>query len=101
MKRQTNYTRPIALLLAVIVTFVMMYFMLFTATNEIHKCTGADCPICHELQLAEGITKQINAALIVTVAAFFFMVICQSTDAIIFCPIQGRTLITDKVRMDH
>lgn len=100
MERHTKNTRRIAILLAIIVTFVMMYFMLFTATHEIHKCTGADCPICHELQLAEGITKQLGAAMIVAVAAFFFVVICQSAVTSITNPIQGRTLIADKVRMD-
>lgn len=101
MNRQSQFAKKIAILLAILVTFVMMYFMLYTATHEIHECTGVDCPICHELQIAEGITKQMSAALIVAVAAFFFMIICRSADINIFHPIQGRTLITDKVRMDN
>ncbi len=101
MKKQNRSVKTAAVLLAFCVAFIMMYFLLYTATHEIHDCTGAGCPVCHELQLAQSIIKQFGTAGRIAAAAFFFLAFCKKADAAIFCSIPERTLISDKVRMDH
>ncbi len=100
MKRKSGYSKYIAVLLAFCMVFVMLYFTIFEASNEIHDCTGSDCSICHELQLAENMLKQLGSVISFTVVIFFIVAFCIKAEATFLCSILERTLILDKVRMD-
>jgi len=100
MKIKSGYSKYIAVLLTFCVVFVMLYFTIFEATNEIHDCTGSDCPICHELQIAENMVKQLCTGISLSAVVFFIVVFCKKAEATFRCSILERTLILDKVRID-
>lgn len=95
-----SYFKLISVLLAILITFVMMYYLTYEASHAIHHCTGVNCPICHELHIAELITTQISSAIVTKVKVLFFAIYCQKIITVILCLFQERNLITDKVRMD-
>ena len=100
MKIKSGYLKYIAILLSFIIVFVMLYFIIFEARNEIHNCTGSDCSICHELQIAENMLKQLGSAISFTAVVFFIVAFCKKAEVTFLCSILERTLILDKVRMD-
>ena len=69
-----NIDRRKSLLAAVIlICFVAVVLLssLFIVTHIDHECTGHDCPICHQIQIAENSLQQIGICLVV----FFFSIV--------------------------
>ncbi|MEL7648365.1 MAG: hypothetical protein AAGU76_09750 [Sedimentibacter sp.] len=102
MNHKLKHLKCIAGLLLFCMIFVMMFFTIFTAAHFLHECTGAKCLTCHELHVAEALTKQFAAAIMTVVAAFFTALLSNRimiADSI--SPFPGRTLVMDKVRMDN
>lgn len=67
------------LMMIVIVFFGMLYSVFFLANNAHHDCTGENCPICEQLQVAENIVNKLSTAVISIGAAIF---LCVSTQAV-------------------
>lgn len=93
--------RYITILIAFCVTFVLIYFVTFTAIHEFHNCTGADCTICHELQLMNQIEKQLQAMLTTIVFGSILLIVKRIHIDNSNVYILKRNPIDDKVRMDN
>ena len=49
-------------LLAVVLSFVMLSSVAYIAAEAGHDCTGADCAICHQINVCENLLKSIGLA---------------------------------------
>ena len=49
-------------LLAVGLVFVMLSSVAYIAAEAGHDCTGADCAICHQINVCENLLKSIGLA---------------------------------------
>lgn len=100
MLKKNQNRRIIALFLSFAIIFTIHYYMNFESTHYVHECKGTDCPICHELHVAEAILNQLGTV-ILTVMCNFFLTTTIKKEAVLFeCSFQERTLILDKVRID-
>lgn len=90
----------LSILSAFCVTFVFMYFVVFTASHEFHDCTGEECKVCHELQLINQIEKQLQALLASVVFGIVLLIVKRIHVDNSFGFILKRNPIDDKVRMD-
>lgn len=100
-KENNKATRIIAMVLLCFIVIVILYLTVFDAASIRHTCSGADCPICHEIHVAKLITKQLSLTSIT--AGFRFLLVMFAIIAIIYhsdaCI--RRNLVIDKVRLDH
>lgn len=99
-QKQTTGKRFAAVLLAVMVFGILLFSNLYISEHIQHDCTGEDCPICAQIQSAESLIHQLGCGLMV----FFAMLgICLIYAALlpVFCFfISGKTLISNKVRLN-
>ena len=99
--RRFKADKFIAVITALAVVCVISYYLNFETVHAIHHCTGAGCPICHEIHVAESFVKQLHV-MAVPIMAVLFM---PFTDRLVFSfePIRLslRNLVTDKVRLDN
>jgi hypothetical protein len=99
--RRSRPDRFTALIIAVAVVCVISYYLNFETVHTIHHCTGAGCPVCHQIHVAESVVKQLHV-MAVPVMAVLFM---PFTDRFVFSfePVRLslRNLVTDKVRLDN
>ena len=49
-------------LLAIVLAFVMLSSVAYIAAEAGHDCTGADCAICHQINVCENLLKSIGLA---------------------------------------
>ncbi len=63
--------RSIAVLIAAVFLFGMLFSALFIAEESLHDCSGEDCPICQMIAQCESFVKRISPAIILAVLAFF------------------------------
>ena len=54
----------LALFILVAVVSVLFYFVSYEASHSVHKCSGENCPICHELHIARSVVKQFETGII-------------------------------------
>ena len=74
--------RIIAILLAVMVVFVMLYSALFIVAHAEHDCVGENCPICYQISVCENTLKNLSLAVCaVAFAAAFTYTLCRSISA--------------------
>ena len=74
--------RIIAILLAVMVLFVMLYSALFIVAHAEHDCVGENCPICYQISVCENTLKNLSLAVCaVAFAAAFTYTLCRSISA--------------------
>jgi hypothetical protein len=100
MKYKFQFRNQLVIFLTILLIFLVLYFISFESTHFIHNCTGEDCPICHEMIIAESMIKLVGLSIITISQIFFFAVSCRKNETVSFlCHIQ-RNLIIDKVRMD-
>ncbi|MDD3369062.1 MAG: hypothetical protein PHP50_09295 [Lachnospiraceae bacterium] len=100
MYQNKKIVRHLALLLSFGMLFLMLYLVSFEATHELHECSGQDCPVCHELQIAEQLTRQCSAFAAASACSIFMVVYIKQISTTFFCSFQEHNLILDKVRMD-
>lgn len=100
MNQHIKLSKYISVFLSFCIIIVMMYFLLFTAENEIHKCTGTECSVCHELQIAASFVKQFGMDVLSAAVSSLTLIFLILKVSIFLCSVQERTLILDKVRMD-
>ena len=68
--KKTTVKRICSIFLAVCIIFVITLSIVFTIMHAEHHCTGADCPTCHAIQMAQDILKTIGAGVAVAVFGF-------------------------------
>ena len=74
--------RIIAMFLAVMVLFVMLYSALFIVAHAEHDCVGENCPICYQISVCENTLKNLSLAVCaVAFAAAFTYTLCRSISA--------------------
>lgn len=100
MNQHIKISKYISVFLSFCIIIVMMYFLLFTVENEIHQCTGTDCSVCHELQIAASFIKQFGIDLFGAAVSFLALILLTLKISIVLYSVRERTLILDKVRMD-
>ena len=91
--------RVLAILLAGMVLFVMLYSALFIAAEADHDCVGENCPICHQLDSCRSTLKNFSLAIcIAAFAAALTYALCKNISA---CTddVQSRTLVSLKVKL--
>lgn len=91
----------IAITLAAVVTLIISYCMNYETVHTIHHCTGEDCPICHQLHIADGIVKQLQKAVIPAAAILFILFIMHIIISSYAAGTLPRSLVSDKVRLDN
>ena len=69
MKADIQKSRAAALLLALCLIAVFSLSALFVVSHADHDCTGADCAICHQINLCENLLNSLGTATAVCAAA--------------------------------
>ena len=91
--------RIIAILLAVMVLFVMLYSALFIVSHAEHDCVGENCPICYQISVCQNALKNLSLAVsAVAFAAAFTYTLCRSISACA-AVIPSYTLVSLKVKL--
>ena len=82
-------------LLAVVLAFVMLSSLAYIAAESDHDCTGADCAICHQINVCENLAGSAAA----TVAAILY-ILCRIIPS---CTEVARTftLVSLKVKLSN
>ena len=57
-----KHLRIAKILLAVLLLAAMLCPLILITAEDDHDCTGADCAICHQLQVCENLLKSIGLA---------------------------------------
>ena len=73
--------RFLAVVITAVIVFVLGFSFSYIAQNEIHKCTGENCPVCIELHECEAVINNIGGAVFGSMAmlcAVGFVVIMAS-----------------------
>lgn len=100
MMKKVKTKKIIAIILIIVILFVIHYYINYEFTHFIHECSGADCPICHELHIAETLLNQLGAVILAVICSFFLTATMRKVAVLFMCSFQERTLILDKVRLD-
>ncbi len=100
MKNKILLKKAIAVLLAFIIVFTAQYYLHYESNHFVHECTGIECPICHELQVAETMLSQIGGAILAVICSFLLATTIRKVVVLFLNSFQKRTLILDKVRLD-
>lgn len=93
--------RMISFILAICVTIVMLFSVLYIAAESNHDCADGCCPVCNQISLCEHTLKTLSAAVIAAVVMFavsYMGCICMP-----ICPKQNLlvTLVTLKVKLSN
>lgn len=80
-----------------------MLFMseVFIFTHLRHECTGRDCKVCAEIQIAENVVRQIGTAIVVDVVLLFYIHKINSQKRYVIMNEIFRSLVSDKVRLNN
>lgn len=100
MIKKMDIKKIIAVLLVLVILFVVHFYIKYEVTHYIHDCSGTNCPICHELHVAETILNQLGAVILTVLCSFYLIATIKKVAVLFICSFQERTLILDKVRMD-
>lgn len=86
-------------LLAIVLAFVMLSSVAYITAEAGHDCTGADCAICHQINVCENLLKSIGlAGSAAAAAAAILYVLCRIISS---CTETARafTLVSLKVKL--
>lgn len=95
-----KFKRYLALFILVAVVSVLFYFVSYEASHSVHKCSGENCPICHELHIARSVVKQLETGIILQSYLLLPVLYSYAISKKNINQLIQRNLITDKVRMD-
>ena len=96
-----KHLRIAKILLAVLLLAAMLCPLIFITAEADHDCTGADCAICHQLQVCENLLKSIGlAGAAAAISAAFTYTVCR---AILPCAEMNGTLtlVALKVKLSN
>lgn len=94
-------TKVMTLMMLVMFFFSMLYSVFFLVNNAHHDCTGENCPICEQLQIAENIVNKLSTAIVSIAAAIFLCVSAQTCSSSYHYIIVEDSPVRLKVKMLH
>jgi hypothetical protein len=101
MKQIKHWKKGIAIFLCICLISVLSLSYFFIVTHERHHCTGKNCTVCEQLQIAEQIIGQMKFTILTAVAVLFaYLFLCEEIHMVSFC-IVINTPVKQKVRMNH
>ncbi|MFA9377342.1 MAG: hypothetical protein ACERKZ_11390 [Lachnotalea sp.] len=101
MNRKIMRKKYLAVFMCMCVVALISLSYLFIVTHAEHNCTGKDCPICAQIQVAQHFIEQIKTA-IITVAVFISAIILSYYNKKVVCIFEeSNTLIKQKVRLNN
>ena len=100
-KKYNSERRVVAVLLAVVLSFTMLFSTIYIVKEQHHECHGVECPVCHNIARCEQFLNQISTGLIhlaiSVVAVMIVSIILPRENENISHP----TLVSFKVRLDN
>lgn len=100
--KKTNFRKSLlAVIMCACLIIVLSLSYLFIITHKEHHCSGHNCSVCEQLQIAENIIGQIKLAfktVTVLISAILFIYYCVKVVYIFY---ESDTPIKRKVRMNH
>lgn len=100
MLNQKKFLKILAVVLAFFLFLTVILSFHFIATHLKHACTGEDCPICYELQIAEAIIKQVSLGVIGILLFAYLIIHFYFCTHIFLSSTSKRNPIKDKIRMN-
>ena len=96
----TQKQKYLALIFSISFLFVSFFSLFYIAREEIHDCSGEDCPVCACIHQAEQNLKDLGTGMAVSSGLELFF----QTDCILLplclCYIPCATLVTQNVRLN-
>lgn len=101
MNRKIYGLQKITFLLSLCVVITLIYMNVFRNTYYLHQCMDDECVVCHHLQLADGISKNLlpTSGSVPIEYIMPFTVMMAVTGVMLM--VSQRTLVADKVRIDR
>jgi len=91
--------KVISILAALLIVATMFFSALFISSNINHDCTGENCPICEQMQVADNVLTKLSLAIISTVIVLYLCVQAQDVVADISNVITYLSPVRLKVKM--
>ena len=97
---RTQKQKKLGLIICISFLFVSIFSLFYIAREEIHDCSGEDCPICACIHQAEQNLKNLGTGVVISSSLDLFF----QTDSIripfvlVFVPC--TTLVAQKVRLN-
>lgn len=99
MKRSRS-EKFISIMAAAVIVFVISFYMDYETVHMIHHCTGEDCPICHQIHIAENAVRQLQLTITACAAVLFVpLAVCRTLPPHTSST-ASHNLVTLKVRLD-
>ena len=95
----TKWKKNMAAVLAVLVLVIMLFSVIYVATESNHQCEGSDCPICHQISICEHVLKTLSAAAGADIIWFVFRQQVYQVIYIVLGFIRRDTLVSLKVKL--
>ena len=97
----TQKQKYLALIISISFLFVSFFSLFYIAREEIHDCSGEDCPVCACIHQAEQNLKDLGTGMAVSSCLkLFFQADCILLP-LCMCYIPCATLVTQKVRLNN
>lgn len=101
MDKHLNRKQLTALLICLFFLASILLSMTYIVKEANHDCSGAHCPICPSIQMAEKTIGQLGTAFVIAMqAGFAFSIFCISLFYFISHTVIS-TLITQNIRMNN
>lgn len=94
-----NTKRMFSLFAALILVVSMFLSVLFIASNIHHDCTGDNCPICEQMQVAGNVLTKLSFAIVTIMIALALCFFTQESMAELSKVITYFTPVKLKVKM--
>ncbi len=99
---KTNFRKRIlALAMCACLIIVLSLSYLFIINHKEHHCSGKNCSVCEQLQIAENIIGQIKLALKAVAVLTSAILFVYYSIKIVYIFLKNDTPIKRKVRMNH
>ena len=91
----------LAIVLAVLVLAISLFFVGFSAAEAGHDCAGDSCPVCECMAVANRVLKTVAkvAAVSAALAVFAALLICIGREDTAF--LRKNTLVSWKVKLSN
>jgi len=97
---KNNLKNKIAFCMAILILFVIFNAEIFIIKNIHHNCSGKNCPICEEIQIAEAMIQQFGSAVPTVMFLIVFVIFIAEIISITNQVILFSTPVEMKVRMN-
>ncbi len=93
--------KKLALFISVIFVLVTFFSLFYVTKEQNHHCVDRDCPICACMHQAEQALKTLGDGFAEAVVSLAVLIMAISLIAGDFSNLVWKSLITQKVRMNH